>query len=207
MEHKKIVVGITGGIGSGKSFVANILRNSGFKVFDCDKEAKELMVSNQMVINDILNVVGKEAYIFNVGKDGNENVSLNKTLIADFLFRNSQNAHVINNIVHPRLAEYFREWTKLCEEDVVFMESAILFESGFDKLTDFTLLVYADTELRVRRCIDRDKSNNQDVLKRIKMQMDQGLLINMADFMVINNEGDELDSQLDEFLKFIRDNN
>ena len=168
-------IGITGGIGSGKSFVCEIVRNKGYPVFNCDVEAKRLMVKDKATINAISTIVGPNAYSIDIDDDGKEKRTLNRKVVADFLFANKTNAQVINDIVHPRLAKVFEQWARHYEEtaEMVFLEAAILFESGFDKLVDSVILVCADYETRIQRVMKRDNTTREMVLKRIERQVAQ----------------------------------
>ena len=196
-------IGITGGIGSGKSFVADKFRKLGYTVFDCDRQAKKLMTTDEVVIRDLKNVLGDEAYIYDYDEDGKQHLSINKRFIANFLFDNEKNAQMINSIVHTNLAAKFQYWAKRQTQSVVFMESAILFESGFSKLVDYSLLVYADQDVRIRRAIIRDNTSEEEIVKRMSQQTDADELKSKADFILFNNPTDSVDEQICLFLNKI----
>ena len=210
-------IGLTGGIGSGKSFVAGLLRKKGFDVFDCDKQAKMLMVNDPEVVQLISNNVGEDAY-FIMEQSEPQGVStsfhdpplptkkiLNKKVVAQFLFKSPENASVINNIVHPRLALIFKEWARQRSRQIVFMESAILFESGFNDLVDYTVCVVADEQVRIQRTMDRDNSTYNDVVKRIHLQNCQDSIMNRCDYILYNNPKDNLSDQLDNLIHYLKD--
>ena len=199
-----IKVGITGGIGSGKSFVSKIMEEKGFPVFDCDSRAKKLMAEDVYVRNKLISVVGQNVFEVKNKRNGKQVWVLNKGVMTDFLFKDADNTKTINNIVHPRLAEVFEAWAKTQNKDMVFMEAAILFESGFDKLVDFTVLVFADEATRIRRAKNRDGCSDEVVRQRMAQQMNANQLMNKVDYIIYNNDIDIVDSQIDNFLIFLK---
>ena len=147
-----IKLGITGGIGSGKSFVSRCLKE-GFsvQVYDTDREAKRLMLEHEGIRADLIALLGEEVYTA---------AGLNKPLLAAYIFSSPENAQKVNAIVHPRVKEDFRNWAFRQEQagcQLVGVESAILFESGFDREVDKTLTVSAPLELRITRVMERDR--------------------------------------------------
>ena len=157
-----VVLGITGGIGSGKSYISSLLQSHlNVPVYDCDTEAKRLMNEDKSIQQQLKKLVGAHVY-----KDG----ELQKDVLADYLFANQQNAQQVNAIVHPAVREDFGSWAKRQNTDVVAIESSILFESGFDTLTDKVLFVDAPLEVRIQRVIKRDGCTRQQVKARIRMQ-------------------------------------
>lgn len=177
-----IKVGITGGIGSGKSIVAKILTVIGFPVFDSDTEAKLLMVNNSTVIQKVKEVFGEEAYI---------DKQLNRKYLADKIFNNEELKEQLNAIVHPAVRQEFEDWSNRQDSSLVFNEAAILFEIGRYKDFDYTILVTAPEELRIQRVIDRDKTTRKEVLKRMENQWKDEEKKALASF-VINNDDEEL---------------
>lgn len=177
-----IKVGITGGIGSGKSIVAKILTVIGFPVFDSDTEAKLLMVNNSNVIQQVKEVFGEEAYI---------DKQLNRKYLADKIFNNEELKEQLNAIVHPAVRQEFEDWSNRQDSSLVFNEAAILFEIGRYKDFDYTILVTAPEELRIQRVIDRDKTTRKEVLKRMENQWKDEEKKALASF-VINNDNEEL---------------
>ena len=148
-----VVLGITGGIGSGKSYISSLLQSHlNVPVYDCDTEAKRLMNEDKSIQQQLKKLVGAHVY-----KDG----KLQKDVLADYLFANQQNAQQVNAIVHPAVREDFDKWARRQNTDVVAIESAILFESGFDTLTDKVLFVDAPMEVRIQRVIKRDDCTRQ----------------------------------------------
>ena len=180
------MLGITGGIGSGKSYVSSLLRvNLNVPVYDCDTEAKRLMNEDKGIQQQLMKLVG--AHVYTDGK-------LQKKVLADYLFADQQHAQSVNAIVHPAVRADFGKWIKRQNTDVVAIESAILYESGFDTLVDKVLFVDAPMELRIQRVMQRDGSSRQQVEARIGMQRSEEQR-KKADF-VIENEGRPQESLL-----------
>lgn len=173
------VVGITGGIGSGKTYVARLLAsNYRIPVYDSDSEARRLMLEPQLRCR-IEALVGPEAY----GSDG----SLNKGAIAAFLFADASHAAAINGVVHPAVKADFRQWVAAQTAPVVGFESAILVEAGFLDAVDCLVVVEAPRPLRIRRAIQRDGASRRQVLERISRQAPDDVRRAHADLVVCND--------------------
>lgn len=155
------VLGITGGIGSGKSYVASLLQKQGVPVYDCDTRAKVLNNTDEGIRKALISLVGEAVY--------DEN-GLVKPILAQFLFSCKENAEKVNGIVHPAVRRDFLSWLQSQDAPVVAMESAILYESGFDSLVDFVLWVDASTETRIERAMKRDNASRQMVEARVRLQ-------------------------------------
>ena len=186
-----IKLGITGGIGSGKSFVSRCLKE-GFsvQVYDTDREAKRLMLEHEGIRADLIALLGEEVYTA---------AGLNKPLLAAYIFSSPENAQKVNAIVHPRLREDFRNWAFRQEQagcQLVGVESAILFESGFDREVDKTLTVSAPLELRITRVMERDRVGREQVLERITAQISDEERNRLSDFSVENAETSDIHAQL-----------
>lgn len=176
-----IKLGITGGIGSGKTVVSKILNSMHIPVYISDEEAKRLMIVDPIIIAGLKKMVGEEAYL----EDG----SLNKGRIAEFLFSSPENARRINSLIHPRVRVDFEQWVNYhADYSVVAIESAILFESKLDHIVDFSVLVYADQETRIERTMRRDSSSLASVKKRILAQSKESEKIGLADFIIYNDK-------------------
>lgn len=186
-----IKLGITGGIGSGKSFVSRCLKE-GFsvQVYDTDREAKRLMLEHEGIRADLIALLGEEVYTA---------AGLNKPLLAAYIFSSLENAQKVNAIVHPRVKEDFRNWAFRQEQaggQLVGVESAILFESGFDREVDKTLTVSAPLELRITRVMERDRVGREQVLERITAQISDEERNRLSDFSVENAETSDIHAQL-----------
>ena len=174
-----IKIGITGGIGSGKSVVSRILQVLDIPIYIADDEAKKLMVTDPHIKKSLIALLGNQVYL-----DG----QLNKKLLANYLFAKPEHTKEINDIVHPRVKEDFLTWCEKNQEcPIVGIESAILFEAGFKNAVDYSILVYASEEVRLERAIKRDKSTAELIAKRIAAQTPDREKLLLTDFLVYND--------------------
>ncbi len=188
-----IKIGITGGIGSGKSVVCRLLEVKGIPVYNSDMVAKQLMVTDPDIRAGLISVLGQGVY-----QEG----QLNKPLLASFLFSDPKHAAVINGIVHPVVRSDFRRWAeKHRYSSLVAMESAILIESGFTAEVDYVVEVYASLPVRLQRTMERDGSTEQQVMQRMQSQMDDEQKKNAADFVIINEEESAIIPQVEAMLR------
>ena len=178
---------ITGGIGSGKSYVAKCLQAQGIEVFDCDAEAKKLMLYSKTLRAKLKAAIGEDAYY----EDG----SLNKAYISHFLLASEDNAKIINGIVHPAVAEAFMQSGKQ------WMECAILFESGFDKLVDKVVCVIAPLETRIQRVMKRDNISREQALQWINKQLPQEEIARRSNYRILNDDSHNINEQIKNLLK------
>lgn len=189
-----IKLGITGGIGSGKSVVSRLLQAMDIPVYQTDDEAKRLMVEDSVIRHELCNLVGNDVY--------RTDLSLNRPLLANFIFGYPERLAKVNAIVHPRVKEDFLRWAERHNDfPLTGMECAILYESGFDATVDKVLLVTAPLELRVQRAVKRDSTQAEQIRKRIKHQWDDTCLANKADFVVLNDEETPLLPQITKMLQ------
>jgi len=176
-----IKLGLTGGIGSGKSTIAKIFEILGVPVFNSDIEAKKLYVTDSVLKAAIIEKFGNEAYL-----DSGE---INRNFMISRIFGNKKMLEDLNSMVHPRVKLCFDNWVKTFSNlPLLIKEAAILFESGANTQVDKTLLVVAPIELRINRVIERDKLTREKVIERMNNQLSQEELIKKADF-VIDNSG------------------
>lgn len=187
-DTKPIIIGVTGGIGSGKSYICRIISSLGFPVYNCDAEAKKLMNTNKHIINSLKQLIGESSY----DSEGN----LNKPIIAQFLFANEENAHKINSVVHPVVKEDFRSWASAQNADLIFMESAILFESGFNDVVNNVITITAPPETRIERTIRRDNTTREQVIARMNQQMQDEERVRLSDYIISNNTNDNVEQQI-----------
>jgi len=187
-----IKIGITGGIGSGKSVVSRLLGVMGIPVYDSDSETKRLMASDGVIRKELQALVGEEVYAGGV---------LNKPLLASYLFANSENARRVNGIIHPRVKEDFRQWVQRHSAcSIVGIESAILVEAGFANEVDSIVMVYAPEEVRIARAVRRDASSRELIEKRIRSQMNDEEKRRYADFVIANDDATPLIPQVLELI-------
>jgi len=189
----KRTIGITGGIGSGKSYVSALLQEHlGIPVYDCDKEAKRLTATNEEIRHQLIQLVGPEVF------DGQ---TLNRKCLADYLFADAGNARLVNAIIHPAVMKDFQRWREEQQEPLVALESAILFESGFNDNVDYVLFVDAPIDVRLRRAMQRDTATEEQIRARMQMQQPE-LHRSQADFIIDNSKADDtkLLEQLEEMV-------
>ena len=170
--------GITGGIGSGKSYVCKLLAQRGIEVYDCDAAAKRLIRTSLHLRQQLKALIG----------------SLDKAAISRFLLASEENQQAVNAIVHPAVFQDFEE------SGMLWMESAILFESGADKLVDRVVVVTAPEEVRIQRVIQRDGITREKALQWIARQWPQEQVKARADFEIINDGQADLNSQIERLL-------
>lgn len=178
--------GITGGIGSGKSFVCKLLADMGIEVYDCDAAAKRLIHTSPQIRQGLTALVGRHTYL----PDG----SLNKAAVAEFLLASPANAAAVNAIVHPAVAQDFRL------SGAKWMECAIMYESGFDRLVDQVVAVTAPEELRVRRVMERDNITAEKVREWMARQMPQEEVAARAGHIIVNDGTADLKQQINELI-------
>lgn len=183
-----IKVGITGGIGAGKSVVAQILKTLGYPVYIADTEAKRLMSESPAIRRGLISCLGAEA--FNGGQ-------LNRPFIAQAIFHDKNLLKKINSLVHPEVRSDFQRWTKqFPESSILFLESAILYEADFQKELDSIIYVSAPHEVRIKRVIERDSCSRNDVEQRIAAQRTEEEKAEKADFTIFNDECNPLIPQI-----------
>ena len=191
-----IIIAITGGIGSGKTFVSNLLKERGIPIYNTDDEAKRLMLSDMEIRRDLIALLGREVY-----QDG----SLNKPLLASYLFADVRNTAQINRIVHPRVKADFIRWMETYRNyEIVGMECAILFEAGFEDVVDSVVMVYAPESLRVERAMIRDHATESQIRARIAAQMNDEVKCKRSDFVIYTDGRFSINDQLTTLLEQIK---
>ena len=190
-----VVIGMTGGIGCGKSYVSGKMRLRGIPVYDSDTRAKLITATDPVLKLELTRLVGPTLYCpCGCGV-------MQKEVLAKFMFGNPENLAKVNAIIHPRVREDFRQWaTNQKGKDFCILESAILFESGFDGEVDFKVCVDAPLKLRIQRCMKRDGVGREAILERISSQMDQAEKCRLADFVIVNDNEHDLAAQIDALL-------
>lgn len=175
-----VKVGITGGIGAGKTLVANIFRTFGIPVYNSDTEAKRLMNEDPGLKEQIINLFGQKAYAKEV---------LNRDYLAEIVFKNQDNLSRMNNLVHPVVKKDYNKWlTKYKNKTIAIKEAALLFESGSYKDLDYTILVFAPKSTRIRRVLLRDENRSKgDIEDIIDKQMSDSRKKKLSDFIIIND--------------------
>ncbi len=193
-------IGITGGIGSGKSFVCKKIEALGFPVYYCDDEAKRLMVEDGDIVKGLIGLIGPDSYI----EDKEQNcIQLNKPVVANFLFASSENVQKINSLVHPRVKSDFQNWASRQNSKAVFMESAMLFEAHFQDFVDRTILVTAPMDVKMERAMLRDHSSREQIESRMRQQQDENNIISLVDYLILNDGVADVDTQLHHILRLL----
>lgn len=175
----KRIVGITGGIGSGKTTVANMFSDFGVPIYNADIEAKKLTSSSPVIRNSLIRLLGTETY----NEEG-----LNRKFMADKIFNDKNLLEKVNAIIHPQVAEHFQQWVAQQDFSYVLKEAAILFESGSYKQCDKVILVTAPTETRILRVMKRDMVTREEVEARMKNQWEDEKKRELSDFIIENEE-------------------
>lgn len=191
-ESTKYKIGVTGGIGSGKSTVCRLLADMGAAVYDSDARAKALMNEDMALREAIITTFGEECY----SEEG-----LNRAYLAAQVFGNEEALARLNAIVHPAVRADFRAWAEMQKSTYVVLESAILFEAGFESEVDSTLAVMSPLEERVRRTMERDGATREEVLRRISHQMSDDELHRLSKHTIVNLRMDYLESDVEQLHK------
>ncbi len=176
-----ITVGITGGIGSGKSTVCKIFKLLGVPVFEADSVAKELINSNKETKQELVRLFGQGIYMANGGVD--------RKKLADIIFNDEIKLARVNAVVHPAVRKAFKKWAKQQNTLYVIHEAAILLESGFYEMMDFTILVSAPENERIERVIKRDGISEKLIRKRMEKQWSDGQKRKLASVEIKNSSG------------------
>ena len=189
------IIGLTGGIGSGKTMVAEYFKSLGIPVYIADKEARQLMTSEN-IINALSNEFGKEIL---------ENGILNREKLAQLVFNNPKKLQILNSIVHPEVKKHFDNWVEKHKNyPFIVKEAAILFESGSYKYCDTIITVTAPLETRLQRVMERDKTDRESVLKRIENQWTDEQRIAKSNYVIHNLSIESTNKQVDEILKKLK---
>ena len=188
--------GITGGIGSGKSFIATIIERMGYPVYYSDVRSKELTNAHPLIRQGLIDLVGENVYF------GGE---LDKKVLATAIFSNDELRLKVNQLIHPIVRQDFEDWANSQKSDLIFNEAAILFETGAYRNFDATILVYAPEELRLKRVLNRDIITKEEVLARMNNQMNDNEKRKMTSLQILNDGESPLLKQIEgviESLKF-----
>lgn len=172
-----MIVGLTGGIGSGKSTVGAMFQKLGVPIYNSDLEAKNLMSRSKKIRQDIEALLGKGSYL-----DG----ELNKEYISRIVFKDKKLLQGLNNIVHPAVRNHFKSWCRRQNAPYVIQEAAIIFENGTNEFYDKIILVTAPKNIRIQRVVDRDGMESEAVMERINNQWPDSEKEKLSDFVIEN---------------------
>lgn len=186
-----MLTAITGGIGSGKSYVCRMLESRGISVYDCDAAAKRLMRTSEKLQQELRQLVGQDVYT----SDG----QLQKRVLSDFLLASEANKLALNDVIHPAVAEDF------LSSGMTWLESAILFESGFDSRVSFdrVVCVSAPRDVRIQRIMRRDNISAAKAAEWIDTQMAQKEVERRSHFVIVNDSKSDIEQQIDNMLSQI----
>ncbi|TWV12476.1 dephospho-CoA kinase [Bacteroidaceae bacterium HV4-6-C5C] len=193
-----IKIGLTGGIGSGKSVVSRLFTVIGIPVYISDDEAKRLTVYDPFIRKELIALLGQNVYHAD---------QLNKPLLASYVFASSMQADIVNGIIHPRVKNDFREWAGRQANPFVALESAILVEAGFRQEVDILVMVYTPKDIRIERAMKRDGVSREQIEQRVRTQMNDEEKRMQADFLIINDGETPLIPQVLQLITFLSENN
>jgi len=195
---KPVQLGITGGIGSGKSIVGKVLEELGIPIFHADIEARRLLENDTLVIAAVTRIIGNNAYM----PDGRPD----RGFIASEVFSNSEKLKELNAVIHPKVQRNYEEWVNShSDKFIVAKEAAIMFESGSHKGMDFIVAVTAPEEVRIKRVMERDGKPEEAVRKIMNQQLPQSEVVNKSDFEITNNNHRLVVPQVQELVRIIRE--
>ena len=191
-----ISIGLTGGIGSGKTLVSKVFEKLGIPVFYADMEAKRLMNEDEEIIIQLKNRFGADVY--------NE-TGINKAKLASVIFSDNKALEEVQGITHPKVRQNFFIWANEQKSPYVILEAAILFETGGYKQMDYNILVFAPEDMRIQRVVERDNTTEEQVQKKIKNQQPDENKFKMADWVIYNDGTKMLIPQIIELDKTIKE--
>lgn len=192
LDKKKLLIGVTGGIGSGKSLACKYFEELGCKIYYADDIAKELYISNIKLWKALIKQFGKRI----IGENG----SLDFFKFRKVVFSSTANQERVNRIVHPFVVSEILDRAKNSKTRIIIIEAALIFESGFDKYLDYTIVVFSSVKDRIKRIRKRNRLSIKDIMSIIKLQMPEKEKMNKADFVLKNNS---TPSQLKKKVKFL----
>ena len=187
------IIGLTGGIGSGKSRVVEVFKALGVPCYIADQAAKQIMVDNAMVKRQIIDLFGEKTYDQN---------GLNRAYIGELVFNDPKKLKALNDIVHPAVAKHFLEWVSQQDYPYVIKEVAILFETGGNKSVDQSLLITAPKEVRLKRAMQRDQSTKEDVLARMNNQWEDEQRLPLASHVIENLDWKDTEKEIKRLHKY-----
>ncbi len=189
-----MTIGLTGGIGSGKSLISKILESLDYPVFNSDAQAKIIVEEDHTLKTEIIKLLGDRAY---------ENDKYDRQYVSQIVFHDESKLKELNNIIHPAVRKSFKLFAENQTSKLIFNEAAILFETGAYKSFDKTILVCSDEETRLKRVMKRDKTEKKEVLARFAKQWSDVKKRPLADFVIENDGERSILMQLDAILKIL----
>lgn len=181
------IVGLTGGIGSGKTTIAKMFEKLGVAVYYADDEAKQLMNTSVEIKKELIDAFGERTY---------KNGTLNRAYLADLIFNDKEKLQKVNSIVHPKVDEHFQNWVDSQSGKFVIQENAILFESNKQDKFDFIITVTAPKKVKLQRVIDRDHSDKNQVIARMNNQLEDSFKIDNSNFVIYNTDLKQVEQEV-----------
>lgn len=188
-------IGLTGGIGSGKSTVARLFELHGIPVYYADAAAKEIMNTDATLKSEIIAHFGEATYT---------NGILNRKHLADIVFKDKEKLALLNSLVHPATIRDAERWMQQQRAPYSIKEAALIFESGSQSELDYVIGVYAPKTLRIHRTMQRDNVDREEVLKRMKNQIEEDIKMRLCDFVIVNDEQQLLIPQVNKLHEQLR---
>ena len=181
------IIGLTGGIGSGKSTVLELFKSLGVKTYSADESAKKLVNTDPYLINLIKSSFGENIY---------DKGQLNSKKLSDIVFEDKEKLKLLNSIIHPAVAKDFKLFLNSNNEDYIVKEAAIIFETKSENNYDKIILIQSPLEIRIERVINRDNISRAEVMKRINNQLDENLIIEKCDYVIRNENIEDLEDKV-----------
>jgi len=181
------IIGLTGGIGSGKSTVLELFKNLGVKTYSADESAKKLVNTDPNLINLL-----KSSFGINIYHKG----LLNTRKLSKIVFEDTEKLKLLNSIIHPAVARDFKLFLNSINEDYIVKEAAIIFETKSENNYDKIIFIQSPLEIRIERVIMRDNISREEVMKRINNQLDENLIINKCDYVIANKNIKDLEAKV-----------
>jgi dephospho-CoA kinase len=181
------IIGLTGGIGSGKSTVLELFKILGVKTYSADESAKKLVNTDPYLINLIKSSFGENIY---------DKGQLNSKKLSNIVFEDKEKLKLLNSIIHPAVAKDFKLFLNSNNEDYIVKEAAIIFETKSESNYDKIILIQSPLEIRIERVINRDNISREEVMKRINNQLDENLIIDKCDYVISNENKEDLEDKV-----------
>ena len=181
------IIGLTGGIGSGKSTVLELFKILGVKTYSADESAKKLVNTDPYLINLIKSSFGENIY---------DKGQLNSKKLSDIVFEDKEKLKLLNSIIHPAVAKDFKLFLNSNNEDYIVKEAAIIFETKSENNYDKIIFIQSPLEIRIERVINRDNISREEVMKRINNQLDENLIIDKCDYVIRNENKEDLEDKV-----------
>ena len=181
------IIGLTGGIGSGKSTVLELFKILGVKTYSADESAKKLVNTDPYLINLIKSSFGENIY---------DKGQLNSKKLSEIVFEDTEKLKLLNSIIHPAVAKDFKLFLNSNNEDYIVKEAAIIFETKSENNYDKIILIQSPLEIRIERVINRDNISREEVMKRINNQLDENLIIDKCDYVISNENKEDLEDKV-----------